>query len=59
MLILYRQHGRVRIVRTPPDTAEKLVPPPAAYGMPYSQLPQQQKALLAAEARERDEKEQK
>jgi hypothetical protein len=58
MLILYRQHGRVSIVRTPQDTAARVCPPDAAYGMPYSQLPPEQKALLAAEERERTAKEQ-
>jgi hypothetical protein len=59
MLILYRQHGRVRIVRTPQaETGEKLCPPDDAYGMPYSQLPPEQKALLAAEERERNANEQ-
>jgi hypothetical protein len=59
MLILYRHNGRVRMVRTQAkDTAETLCPPEAAYGMPYSQLPTEQKALLAAEERERTAREQ-
>jgi hypothetical protein len=57
MLILYRQHGRVCIVRTPADTTETLRPPEAAYGMPYSQLTPEQKALLAREEREHIAKE--
>jgi hypothetical protein len=58
MLILYRQHGRVRVVRTPQDTAAKLCPPEAAYGMPYSQLPPEQKTLLTRDERGRIAKEQ-